>query len=88
MIFENSSRTTLKALRTHLQGKSGTKRPMAKAPKVTPTGDVLFPHKFKTVLCKNYSRGLSCPFGKKCNFAHGQEQLKKFNDEDEEVHEY
>jgi hypothetical protein len=32
----------------------------------------------KTALCKNYMNG-NCRFGNRCNFAHGQEDLKKRN---------
>jgi len=38
-----------------------------------------YPHKYKTVMCKNFLSGTPCPFGKNCNYAHGEEQLKKFS---------
>ena len=28
-------------------------------------------------MCKSWARGLNCPFGDKCAFAHGEEQLQK-----------
>jgi len=31
--------------------------------------------KFKTELCKNYSETGQCPYGKKCKFAHGRNEL-------------
>ena len=31
-----------------------------------------YPHKYKTVMCKNYQKGLTCPFGDECNYAHGK----------------
>ena len=31
---------------------------------------------FKTKLCEKFSKG-SCPFGDKCHFAHGEEELRK-----------
>ena len=39
----------------------------------------VLPHKFKTQMCRNFANGLTCPFGKNCNYAHGEEQLKKFS---------
>jgi hypothetical protein len=33
--------------------------------------------KEKTEMCKTWARGLNCPFGDKCAFAHGEEQLVK-----------
>lgn len=32
--------------------------------------------KVKTELCRNYSLGLDCPFGSRCNYAHGEDELK------------
>jgi len=34
-----------------------------------------YPHKYKTVLCKFWTKGLKCPFGSECNYAHGAAQL-------------
>ena len=36
------------------------------------------PHRYKTEMCKKYMEGQTCPFGDKCNFAHGERQLQKF----------
>ena len=36
------------------------------------------PHRYKTEMCKNWAAGKTCTFGKNCNYAHGQGQLKKF----------
>ena len=30
----------------------------------------------KTVMCKNWMENQDCQFGNRCNFAHGEEQLK------------
>ena len=32
--------------------------------------------KVKTELCLNYAQGKECPFGSRCNYAHGENQLK------------
>lgn len=32
--------------------------------------------KYKTELCKNFSEKQTCPYGKKCQFAHGKHELK------------
>eukprot|EP00557_Chaetoceros_sp_GSL56_P000124 CAMPEP_0176500072 /NCGR_PEP_ID=MMETSP0200_2-20121128/13310_1 /TAXON_ID=947934 /ORGANISM="Chaetoceros sp., Strain GSL56" /LENGTH=1051 /DNA_ID=CAMNT_0017898623 /DNA_START=829 /DNA_END=3984 /DNA_ORIENTATION=+ len=39
-------------------------------------GDPLRQAKVKTELCLFYSRGKPCPFGTKCNYAHGEDELK------------
>jgi hypothetical protein len=31
-----------------------------------------YPHKYKTVMCRNFQKGLECPFGDECNYAHGK----------------
>lgn len=36
--------------------------------------------KFKTSLCKLFEATGSCNFGNKCSFAHGAQQLRKFDD--------
>jgi len=33
--------------------------------------------KFKTELCKNFSETGECPYGKKCKFAHGRDELNE-----------
>lgn len=30
-----------------------------------------YPHKYKTVMCKFFNRGDTCPYGDECNYAHG-----------------
>ena len=47
----------------------------AKKAETTP---LQLPHKYKTQMCKNFISGNPCPFGKNCNYAHGEEQLKKY----------
>jgi len=39
-------------------------------------GDPFRKAKVKTELCLHYTRGKKCPFGDKCNYAHGEEELK------------
>ena len=31
---------------------------------------------YKTELCENYMKGLPCQYGKKCNYAHGHQELR------------
>merc|ERR1719149_536016 len=33
--------------------------------------------RYKTVLCKNFVAAGKCPYGKKCQFAHGQNELRE-----------
>ncbi len=42
------------------------------------------PFNFKTSLCKHWEDTGSCPFGIKCHFAHGSDEMKKFRQEDRE----
>ncbi len=42
------------------------------------------PYNFKTSLCKHWQDTGSCPFGVKCHFAHGSNEMKKFRQEDRE----
>ena len=35
--------------------------------------------RYKTALCKNYIQNHSCPYGDKCQFAHGEQELRSFN---------
>ena len=39
-------------------------------------GDPFRSAKVKTELCRNYSTAKGCPFGDKCNYAHGEHELK------------
>ena len=32
--------------------------------------------RYKTVLCKKWVNGLECPYGRKCQFAHGPEEQR------------
>ena len=36
-----------------------------------------YPGKYKTVMCRFFNRGETCPFGIECNYAHGKSQLKQ-----------
>jgi len=38
------------------------------------------PHKYKTILCKNFALPEGCKFGDSCIFAHGDDQLVKLED--------
>ena len=46
-------------------------KPVTTCPKV-------LPHRYKTQMCKNFQNGNSCPFGQRCNYAHGESQLEKY----------
>ena len=35
--------------------------------------------RYKTTLCKKYLQSQSCPYGDKCQFAHGEQELRHFN---------
>ena len=35
--------------------------------------------RYKTTLCKKFSSGQSCPYGDKCQFAHGTQELRLFS---------
>ena len=35
--------------------------------------------RYKTVLCKKFMVNQSCPYGDKCQFAHGEQELRTFN---------
>jgi len=35
------------------------------------------PHRYKTVLCQNFVKEGTCPYGTKCQFAHGKHELRK-----------
>ena len=35
--------------------------------------------RYKTALCKKYMQSQSCPYGDKCQFAHGEQELRSFN---------
>ena len=35
--------------------------------------------RYKTALCKKYMQSQSCPYGDKCQFAHGEQELRTFN---------
>ena len=35
--------------------------------------------RYKTALCKKYLQSQSCPYGDKCQFAHGEQELRTFN---------
>ena len=35
--------------------------------------------RYKTALCKKYMQAQSCPYGDKCQFAHGEQELRTFN---------
>jgi hypothetical protein len=34
---------------------------------------------YKTVMCKSYATKINCPYGKRCNFAHGLNEQKYSN---------
>ena len=34
--------------------------------------------RYKTTLCKKFSSGQTCPYGDKCQFAHGSQELRMF----------
>ena len=36
-------------------------------------------HRYKTDLCKKFTENQSCPYGDKCQFAHGEQELRNFN---------
>ena len=35
--------------------------------------------RYKTALCKKYLESQSCPYGNKCQFAHGEQELRSMN---------
>ena len=35
--------------------------------------------RYKTTLCKKFSSGQTCPYGDKCQFAHGQQELRLYS---------
>ena len=35
--------------------------------------------RYKTTLCKKFSQGQGCPYGEKCQFAHGAQELRMNN---------
>ena len=44
------------------------------------------PSKFKTTLCQFYIKGEECPFGEKCAFAHGDQELRDETENDTDRH--
>ena len=37
--------------------------------------------RYKTVLCKKFMVNQSCPYGDKCQFAHGEQELRPLNNQ-------
>ena len=35
--------------------------------------------RYKTALCKKFLQSQTCPYGDKCQFAHGEQELRNFN---------
>ena len=40
------------------------------------------PHKYKTEMCRNVMQGKECQFGKNCNYAHSEKELRQDIEED------
>ncbi|KAJ9463369.1 zinc finger protein ZFP1 [Diplonema papillatum] len=73
---------TLPSSGTNSEAPSSVTPPMHLTPPTSPTDrtrgtPAVEPTKFRTKFCKNWSTGLHCPFGDRCAFAHGNEQIRR-----------
>ena len=50
--------------------------PSEEAGAVAPAAATALPENYKTVLCKHWVEKRCCPFGPKCRYAHGEEELR------------
>lgn len=62
--------------RTFIDNDLGTQTDEKTPPQQNLRGDPFRSAKVKTELCRYYRAGKECPFGEKCNYAHGQHELK------------
>ena len=59
-------------------------RPLKRQTTTKTTAKSGMPHKYKTMMCKNVEKGVDCPFGKNCNYAHSASELRADSEADKQ----